>query len=201
MLPEILTRNLRVLFVGTTVSETSNDLGFYYLGPNNRFWGLLEYAGITPDSVVTPQERKILVDTLKTHALNDMYKKLFFEKKEAVLMKHRIGLTDLNRRRVVSRDDDPAARPTVEDVRKFVLKVEKYQPRVVAFVAGTDIFESCFKPLYPAANRHRGKQDFMIGASEVWLLGSPGGRVKDTEALEQVFEDLAGRLGTVTQNG
>ena len=58
MLPEILARNLRVLFVGTTVAETSNELGFYYLGPNNRFWGLLEYAGITPVSVVTPQERR-----------------------------------------------------------------------------------------------------------------------------------------------
>src|SRR3989304_9944407 len=111
MLPEILTRNLRVLFVGTTVSETSNELGFYYLGPNNRFWGLLEYAGIPPTSVVTPQERKILVDTLKTHALTEMYKKLFFEKKEAVLAKYRIGLTDLNHRRVFSNDDEPDARP------------------------------------------------------------------------------------------
>ncbi|HLF13949.1 MAG TPA: mismatch-specific DNA-glycosylase [Bacteroidota bacterium] len=197
MLPEILTRNLRVLFVGTTVSEASNDLGFYYLGPNNRFWGLLEYAGITPVSVVTPQERKILLDTLKTHALTEMYKKLFFEKKEGVLAKHRIGLTDLNRRRVFSNDDEPDARPTTEDVRKFVLKVEKYQPQVVAFVSGTDVFENCFKPLYPAANRLRGKQDFTIGGSEVWLLGSTSGRAKDTEALEQVFEDIAERLGTL----
>ena len=147
MLPEILTRKLRLLFVGTTVSETSNELGFYYLGPNNRFWGLLEYAGITPTSVVTPQERKILVDTLKTHALTEMYKKLFFEKKEAVLAKYRIGLTDLNRRRVFSKDDDPDARPTPEDIRKFVLKVEKYQPQIVAFVASIEIFESCFKSL------------------------------------------------------
>jgi G:T/U-mismatch repair DNA glycosylase len=194
MLPEILTRNLRVLFVGTTVSEASNDLGFYYLGPNNRFWGLLEYAGITPEPVVTPQERKILMDTLKTHALNDMYKKLFFEKKEAVLAKYRIGLTDLNRRRVVSSDSDPAAKPTPDDIAKFIRKVEKYQPQVVAFVAGMEIFESCFKPLYPAANRERGKQGFLIGGSEVWLMGSPSGRVKDTEALEQVFEELADRI-------
>jgi len=194
MLPEILSRNLRVLFVGTTVSETSNDLGFYYLGPNNRFWGLLEYAGITPEPVVTPQERKILIDTFKTHALNDMYRKLFFEKKEAALAKHRIGLTDLNRRRVVSNDDDPAARPTPEDVKQFIRKVVKYQPRVVAFVAGLEVFEACFKPIYPSAGRIRGKQDFTIGESEVWLMGSPSGRVKDTEALEQVFEDLAERI-------
>jgi len=194
MLPEILTRNLRVLFVGTTVSRTSNDLGFYYLGPNNRFWGLLEYAGITPEPVVTPQERKILVDTFKTYALNDMYKKLFFEKKEAALAKHRIGLTDLNRRRVVSNDDEPGAKPTADDVGKFIRKVEKFSPEVVAFTAGMEIFEGCFKPLYPSASRNRGKQDFMIGGSEVWLMGSPSGRVRDTEALEQVFEDLAERI-------
>ncbi len=197
MLPEILTRNLRVLFVGTTVAETSSELGFYYLGPNNRFWGLLEYAGITPTSVVTPQERKILLDTLKTHALTEMYKKLFFEKKEGVLAKFRIGLTDLNRRRVFSNDDEPDARPTPDDVRKFVLKVEKFQPQVVAFVANLELFESCFKPLYPAATRERGKQDFTIGASEVWLLGSTSGRVKDTEALEQVFEDLEARIKAI----
>ncbi len=196
MLPEILARNLRVLFVGTTVAETSNELGFYYLGPNNRFWGLLEYAGITPVSVVTPQERKILLDTLKTHALTEVYKKLFFEKKEGVLAKHRIGLTDLNRRRVFSNDDEPDARPTPEDVRRFILKVEKFQPRVVAFVANLEVFENCFKPLYPSATRLRGKQDFTIGASEVWLLGSTSGRVKDSEALEQVFEDLEARIRT-----
>ncbi len=197
MLPEILTRNQRVLFVGSTVSETSSELGFYYLGPNNRFWGLLEYAGITPASVVTPRERRILVDTFKTHALSEMYKKLFFEKKEAELAKYRIGLTDLNRRRAFSSDDEPGAKPTADDVTRFIRKVEKYEPRIVAFVTGLELFESSFKPLYPSANRSRGKQEFTIGGSEVWLLGSPGGRVKDTGALEQAFEDLEARIRTL----
>ncbi len=194
MLPEILTRNLRVLFVGTTVSQASSDLGFYYLGPNNRFWGLLEYAGITSGSIVTPHERKILVDTFKTQALSEMYKTLFFEKKEAELAKYRIGLTDLNRRRTFSSDDDPAAKPTADDMKKFITKVEKYRPQIVAFVAGLEIFEQCLKPLYPSATRTRGKQAFTIGGSEVWLLGSTSGRVKDTEALEQVFEELEARI-------
>lgn len=195
MLPEILMQNLRVVFVGTTISETSDELGFYYLGPNNRFWFLLEYAGITPTSVVSPSERKVLFDAKKDRVLNEMYKKLFFEKKETELLKHRIGLTDLNRRRVISNDDDPAAEPTMDDIQKFVRKVEKYRPKLVAFVTSMEIFENCFKRLYPSVNRQRGKQDFLIGHSEVWLLGSTGGRVKDTEGLEQVFEDLATRLG------
>ncbi|MBI4548316.1 MAG: hypothetical protein HY707_10070, partial [Ignavibacteriae bacterium] len=96
MLPEILAQNLSVVFVGTTIAETSDELGFYYLGPNNRFWFLLQYAGITPTSVVSTSERKILIDAKKDRVLDEMYKKLFFEKKEAQLLKHRIGLTDLN---------------------------------------------------------------------------------------------------------
>ena len=93
MLPEILIRNLSVVFVGTTIGETSDELGFYYLGPNNRFWFLLEYAGITPTPVVSPSERKVLVNAKKDGMLNEMYKKLFFKRKEAELLKRRIGLT------------------------------------------------------------------------------------------------------------
>src|SRR5436309_3430151 len=100
MLPEILIKNLSVVFVGTTISEASDELGFHYLGPNNRFWFLLEYARLTPTSLVSPDDRKVLVNAKKDGVLNDMYKKFFFEKKETELLKHRIGLTNLNRRRV-----------------------------------------------------------------------------------------------------
>lgn len=194
MLPEILSRNLNVLFVGTTVPKVSDELGFYHMSPNNRFWWLLEYAGLTQGSVVTPQERKLIDDTFKTHALNDVYRRLFFEKKERILAERKIGLTDLNRRKVVSGEDDPDARPTPEDVRKFTAKVEKYRPAIVAFVTAPEVFEAAFRPLHPEANRKRGKQAFSIGGSEVWLMGATGGRVKDLDALEQVFEDLAARL-------
>ena len=201
MLQEILAKNLRVVFVGTAVSEVSDGLGFYYLGPNNQFWRLLEYSGITPTFIVSPQERKILADAKKDGVLNEIYRKLFFEKKESALLKHRIGLTDLSRRRAVSNDDDPAAGPTIDDIQKFVRKVEKYRPKIIAFVTRVELFEKCFKPSHPTANRQRGKQNFLIGDSEVWLLGSTSGRAKDTDALEQVFEDLATRLSSLENEG
>jgi TDG/mug DNA glycosylase family protein len=194
MLPEILAPNLNVVFVGTTVGETSDELGFYYLGQNNKFWFLLEYAGITPKPVISAGERKVLVNAKKGGVLSDAYKQLFFEKKESALLRDRIGLTDLNRRRVISNDDDPAAAPTADDLQKFVAKVKKYRPKVLAFVTSLDIFEKCWRPLYPSATRQRGKQDFVIGDSEIWLLGSTSGRGQDTDALEQVFEDLAHHL-------
>ena len=194
MLKEILEKNLDVIIVGTTVAETSDELGFYYLGPNNRLWSLLEYSGITPTPIFSASERKVLVNAMKDGVLTDMYKQLFFEKKEGAVLKHRIGFTDLNRRTVVSNDDDPAAEPTSDDMQKFIKKVEKYKPKILAFTTGMDIFEKCLKPFYATVTRQRGKQDFMIAGSEVWLLGSTSGRVKDTDALEQVFEDLGERL-------
>ena len=200
MLPEILIKNLSVVFVGTTISEASDELGFHYLGPNNRFWFLLEYARLTPTSLVSSDDRKVLVNAKKDGVLNDMYKKFFFEKKETELLKHRIGLTNLNRRRVFKNDDDPKAEPTSDDVQKFIQKMEKFNPDILAFVTSPEIFEKVLKPIYPSVSRQRGKQDFLIGSSEVWLLGSTGGRVKDADALEQVFDDLAEHLKDLNKN-
>lgn len=193
MLPEIWANNLHIVFVGCSVPPVCEDLGFYYLTPNNRFWFLLEYAGLTPVSVVTPAERTSLLNAHKDRVLDDLYRKLFFEKKENILLKHHIGLTDLNRRKVIAREDDPAGQPTADDVGKFIRKVEKYSPRIVAAVMKPPLFERAFSAIFPGASQTPGKQDFRIGNSEVWLLGSPAGRVKDPDPMEQLFEDLAAR--------
>ncbi|HEY6192116.1 MAG TPA: hypothetical protein VI215_07300 [Bacteroidota bacterium] len=194
MLPEILARNLRVVFVGTIISELSDELGFYHLGANDRFWELLEYAGFTPSAVIPPSERKILLDVNQSGALNEIYKKFFFEKKESALLKQRVGLTVLNRRRVAGREDDPGAEPTIDDVKKFVQKMEKFKPMIIAFVSREESFSRSWNPLYPSASRQKGKQDFSIGASEIWLLGSTIARGKENDAMEQLFDDLADRL-------
>ena len=74
MLQEILIQNLDVVFVGTTVAETSDELGFYYLQPKNRLWEMLEFANITPTLIISPSDRKALVDAKRTSLLNDVYK-------------------------------------------------------------------------------------------------------------------------------
>ncbi len=199
MLPEILVQNLHVVFVGTTVSEIADELGMYYVSPKNLFWQMLEYSRLTPAMVVSESDRKALADAKHSGVLNDVYKQFFFEKKESALLKQHIGLTDLNRRLVVANDDEPSAEPTMDDLQKFIRKMEKFKPKIIAFVTKVEIFEKCFKPIYPSATRQRGKQDFLIGNSEVWLLGSTGGRMKDRDALEQVFEDLAERVNVLTK--
>ncbi len=201
MIPEILISNLRVLFVGNAVAEVSDDLGFAYLSTNNRFWQMLEYAGITPTFVISSSERKVLDNAKHDGVLNDMYKKFFFEKKETLLLNHRIGLTDLNRRRTYANEDDPAGEPTAEDVQKLMKKIERFKPRIAAFVTKPEVFEKLWKPLFPSVRKERGKQDFQIGSSEIWLLGSASGRLKDTDALEEVFEALAARLAELEVEG
>jgi G:T/U-mismatch repair DNA glycosylase len=199
MLPEILVQNLNVVFAGMAVHEISDDLGFYHLGPRDKFWDLLEYSGISPAPVVSETDRKALVNAKHSGVLNDMYRQFFFEKKEGACLKLKIGMADLNRRLVVTKDDEPSAQPTPDDLRKFVGKIEKFNPKIVAFVMNIETFERCLKQLYPAATRERGRQGFQIGQSEVWLLGSASGGAKDREAAEQVFDDLAERLKAIGQ--
>src|SRR5438093_4934 len=141
MLPEILAQNLNILFVGTSISQTSDELGFYYLTPKNRFWEMLEYAALTPSLIISASDRKALVDAQHTGVLDQLYKQFFFEKKESQLSKQRIGLTDLNRRILVSKDDDPAGDPSPDDIQKFIRKVEKYRPRILAFATKVEVFE------------------------------------------------------------
>ncbi len=196
MLAEILDKGLKLVLVGKAIAKAADELGFYYLTPNDRLWYFLEYSGITAGSVVTPAECKVLAEARKAFVLDEMYMKLFYEKKESLLLKNRVGLTHLNRRKVYTNDDDPDAEPTPVDVRKFVRKIEKFQPKAVAFITNVDTFEKCLKPLYPSATKQRGKQEFSIGTSEVWLMGSTSGRSKNTEVVEKLFDDLAERVNS-----
>jgi len=196
MIPEILEANLNLVIVGTALTKESDDLGFYHLGSKDRIWYLMEYGGLTPTPIFTPPERKVLVNAKHGNVLNDMYKQLYFEKKQSALLKRRIGMMLLNRRRVAKDDEDPDAIPIDKDIKQFISKVTKFKPRLLAFITPVEIFENCFKPLYPSANRTRGKQDFMIGTSEVWLVGNTLGKTKDLEELESLFDEIGKRVGS-----
>jgi G:T/U-mismatch repair DNA glycosylase len=199
MLPEIWEPGLVVVFVGTAVAEVSDTLGFYHLHSRNRFWELLEIGGITPTRIITPQERKALADGHASGSLSDPVRSIFTQKKTSQLLRLGIGLTDLNRRVLASSDKDKSARPTQEDIQKFIVKDEKLNPRVLAFVTSPEIFVEVFKSRYPGACRTLGVQPFTIGNSEVWLLGSPSGLVRG-EALsrqEDAFFALGERISAL----
>jgi G:T/U-mismatch repair DNA glycosylase len=194
MLQEILGSNLKVVFVGTALAHFAEDIGFYYMHPKDRFWELLEYAGIIDARTFPKKELKALRDTHAAGRLNESLRLGFFWRKEAQLLKLGIGLTDLNRREPVIDEEDPAAVPTNEDIKQFVKKMQKLKPRLIAFITDFDIFEQSFRALYPQATKNRGRQEFMIGDADVWLMGTTSGRPRSDAEREQVFEDLAERL-------
>lgn len=203
MLPEIWAQNLTVVFVGTVVTEPSNSLGFYHLHPRDRFWELLEMSGITPKRIITPQERKALADGHAQGSVSDPVRSFFLQKKTSQLLQQGIGLTDLNRRMVAENDKDKSARPTQDDIRDLIARAEKLNPGVLAFVTGADVFVGTFKNLYPVVSDLPGPQPFMIGISEVWLLGSTTAAVRG-EALEKqenAFLELGERVAVLKGTG
>lgn len=61
-LPDVLGRDLRVLFVGVNPGLRSAQVGHNFAGPGNRFWKALHRAGFTP-RVLAPEE-DVLLPTL-----------------------------------------------------------------------------------------------------------------------------------------
>jgi double-stranded uracil-DNA glycosylase len=201
MLPEIWEPKLMVVFVGTAVAEPSDTLGFYYLHPRSRFWESLEIGGITPKRIITPQERKALADGHADGSLSNSVRSMFIEKKTSQLLRLGIGLTDLNRRVVAVGEKDKLARPSEEDVEQFIVKNEKLDAKILAFVTTPEIFVELFQSRYPGACGTLGLQPFSIGNSEVWLLGSTSGSVRG-EALdrqEDAFFELGERIAALKE--
>jgi TDG/mug DNA glycosylase family protein len=105
-LPDIIAPGLDLLFVGFNPSVYSALRGHYYARPGNRFWYLLELAGLTPRRYA-PEEDRALLDL-------------------------GIGITDLCPIPTPSIADVPRA--VAEGGRgALIAKVARYAPRVVSF--------------------------------------------------------------------
>ena len=184
MLQDLWEENQIVVFVGNVVTELSETLGFHYLQPRNRFWELLEQSGITPTRIITRQERKALAEGHRDGNLSEPVRLVFIEKKTSQLRRLGIGLTDLNRRVVVADEKDKAAVPTDDDIRKFITRVEKLRPKIVAFVTTPEVFTASFEGRHPEITVEPGPEPFTIGSSEVWFLGSTSAKPRG-EAIEK----------------
>jgi double-stranded uracil-DNA glycosylase len=106
LVPDVLARDLRVVFCGTAPSKKSAEARAYYAKPGNRFWPTLHAVGITP--------------------------RRFAPHEYADLLGLGVGLTDMCKTHsgVDSELPDDAF-----DVPAFVAKIKKWQPRVVAFTS------------------------------------------------------------------
>jgi TDG/mug DNA glycosylase family protein len=106
VLPDLLRRGHTVVFVGTSVGERSARAGHYYANPTNRFWDLLEATGLTDGAGITPE-------------------------RDAQLLDHAIGITDLVKTRAAS--SDSLLEASDYNVAGFLRRIEENRPRIVAF--------------------------------------------------------------------
>jgi double-stranded uracil-DNA glycosylase len=142
-IPDLIAPRLRVLFIGINPGLYSGAVGHHFARPGNRFWPVLYAAGFTPRLLSPSEERELLGLDL--------------------------GITNL-----VARTTATAAELSSEELqegaRSLARKVDRYEPRVVAFLG----LESYRKGL----RRPRaiiGLQEETISGSAVWLLPNPSG--------------------------
>lgn len=193
MINEVWEPGMMAVFVSPVVLELSEKLGFPHLHTRDRFWELLELGGITPKRVITSQERRAMADGMAEGSLSNPVRLMFIEKKTAQLLRLGIGLTELNRRVAVTSEKDRSAVPDVNDIEQFLAKVEALHPRILAFAISPDIYVQAFQIRYQGLTGTPGRQEFQMGGSEVWLLGSTTAQLRGVSLTAQ--EDLFLALG------
>lgn len=104
ILPDVLQRDLEVVFCGIAAGDESAKRGAYYAGPGNQFWAALYRMGFTPRRF-RPEEFRELADC-------------------------DIGLTDLVKNRS---GRDREMREEDFDTAGLRAKIEEFAPRVLAF--------------------------------------------------------------------
>lgn len=59
-IPDLITKELRLLFVGYNPSLRSSETGHHYANPNNRFWKIIHEAGITGRRYQAEEDQDLL---------------------------------------------------------------------------------------------------------------------------------------------
>jgi TDG/mug DNA glycosylase family protein len=132
------------VFCGTAAADESARRRAPYAGPGNRFWWVLHEVGLTPRQQ-RPEE--------------------FHE-----LMRFGIGLTDVAKG-AVGRDSRLARADF--DAAAVIEKVERFAPRVLAFVG-----KRAAREVTGRKPSRYGEQDVAVGVSRVWILPSTSGAAR-----------------------
>lgn len=159
VLPDVLQPGLRLVFCGTAAGKRSAAEGAYYAHPGNLFWRALFEAGLTPRSLAP-------FEFAQLPALG-------------------IGLTDLAKRHSGNDADLPR---DAFDVPALRTKIERYQPRVLAFTSKTAARTALGRPIISC-----GPQPECIGATHIVVLPSPSGQARGHWDIGP-WRELAGRI-------
>lgn len=115
--PDIIVRNLCVLFVGINPGLYSAAIKHHFGRPGNRFWPALHAGGFTP-RVLSPFE-------------------------EAELLQYNLGITNIVDRATATADQ--LTRDELEHAAKrLIRKIKRYRPRFVA-ILGLTSFRMAFR--------------------------------------------------------
>ncbi|HEY4343217.1 MAG TPA: G/U mismatch-specific DNA glycosylase [Parvibaculum sp.] len=106
-LPDILAKNLEVVFCGINPGVQAAVTGHHFVGRNNRFWNTIHLAGFTPEQISPENDRMIL--------------------------RFRCGLTTVAER-ATARACELSSHEIISDSAKLERKIVKYRPRYIAFL-------------------------------------------------------------------
>jgi TDG/mug DNA glycosylase family protein len=149
-LPDLISRDVRLLFVGINPGLRSVAVQAPFAPRGNRFYPALFRAGIT-DRVIDASAGFTTAD-------------------REYLLQRGIGITGLVERATAS-----AAELTVDELVKGAQRLRKvvaqYSPRVVAFLGIT-----AYRAAFNEPKAKLGKQAAPYLSSELWVLPNPSGR-------------------------
>lgn len=106
VLPDVLQKNLKLVFCGTAPSHKSAQAQAYYAHSGNLFWPTLYQAGFLPQHLQPKQFHQVV--------------------------HYGIGLTDLNK---VQSGVDAQLDPSAFEVNNLKDKIAYYQPMILAFTS------------------------------------------------------------------
>lgn len=143
ILPDVLQHHLALVFCGTAAGRRSAAEQAYYAHPGNLFWRALFEAGLTP-------RRMAPVEFPQLSELG-------------------IGLTDLGKHHSGNDDQLP---PDAFDAMSLHRKIERYQPRLLAFTSKNAARAALGRGV------DYGLQQERIGRTQLFVLPSPSGQAR-----------------------
>ena len=142
-LVDILEHGLQVVFCGINPGVDAAATGHHFLGRGNRFWPVLHLSGFTPHQIAPHDDTSVLG--------------------------FGIGLT-VAVARPTRRADDVAAAEFVDAASLLLRKLERYEPRCIAFLG-----KAAYRAITGTRDPCWGEQAELLGRTRVWILPNPSG--------------------------
>ena len=141
-LRDIVKKNLKILFVGTSPGVRSSKIGHYFAGGSNVFWKLLHESGLTEERLRTEKDHRLL--------------------------KHCFGLSDVVKKPMRSTSDIKLSH-TLNSTPRMNRLLNDFKPKIVAFVGkkGFQIYNQEYNKKYDYGyqGRHKETRIFLLPSS------------------------------------